>query len=250
MRNRKTAIASAVLSAFVFGVLGTASSSASSATGYTCVKNAGPLVGAHCSGSSGGEYGHVAITENQVTTGTATNANTAESTNAFSSLTLKGALAGVEFEITCSEGHGEGTFSNKTESGEMLGHMEGRLHFTKCVVKKPVNKDCVVKEETITTEPLTARTSSPTSAETKPKAGTKLADITIEKCTIPSLNGTFPVTGSVKSPISGATFSATEFQTTTDNTIKFGGVKAGVEGALTIKTHSEAGEETKPLTAT
>ncbi|HET7444813.1 MAG TPA: hypothetical protein VFJ57_09165 [Solirubrobacterales bacterium] len=251
MSKRKSVLGIAVLCALALSAVVASSASASSATAYTCVQGKGVLNGAHCLGTSGGEYGHVEIKENEVTTGTATNANTASSTTAATTSILKGALAGVETELSCTETHGEGTFSNKTEGGEMLGHAEGKLHYTGCKVLKPVEKGCkVANEGTITTENLTGRTISTTQVEIKPVTGTKFTDIKIENCSIAALNNTFPVSGTLKASITGATLTSTHAQTTTDNTLKFGGVKAGLEGALTLKAHSQAGETTNALTVT
>ena len=262
MSKRKTALGIAVLFALALSAFAApgASAATSGTTAFTCVKGKGVLNGAHCLGTSGGEYGHVAIKQDETTTGTATNEETAanaggESTKAAKSATLKGALAGVETELTCAEVHGEGTFENKLEGEVHYATAEGKLHYTKCEVKKP-NKKCKVKGETVTTEQLFGSTKGQgMAAKIEPKVGTKFADITIEGCEIESLNNTFPVSGSLVAQISGATLTATHAEITTQNTLKFGGVKAGLEGALTLKAHKvpkegEGTEETKPLSAT
>ncbi|HET7444811.1 MAG TPA: hypothetical protein VFJ57_09155 [Solirubrobacterales bacterium] len=213
--------------------------------------NSGSLVGRHCLKTGFGlKAKHVEIKEGEETTGTVTNFNTTAETIAGQSAILTGALAGVATEISCWEVHGQGTFENKTELTEMLAHLDGFLHLTNCVVKKPSEKGCKIPEETITTQQLTARTTSAASGEVKPKEGTKIADIKIEGCSIPGLNNTFPVTGALKVQISGATWTSTESQVTTDNTLKFGGVKAGLESALTPEAHSGPGEGTNPLSVT
>lgn len=258
MSKRKTAIGIAVLFALALSAFSAASASASGATAFTCVKDSGgALFGPHCLKASTGDetkYSHVAITK--PTTGTATNANTASGTTAAQSAILKSTLSGVNTEVTCKDVHGEGTFENRTtvkETGEMFGHAEGRLHYTNCVVKAPAEKGCVVANEgTITTEQLTGRTvGNGETVEIGPIApNTKFADIKIEKCSIGALNQTFPVTGSLIVKTNGATLTSTHAEITAQKTLKFGGQTAGLDGALTLKAHSEAGEETNPLSVT
>jgi len=58
-------------------------------------------------------------------------------------------------------------------------------------------------------------------------------------------DGSYPVTGSLIAKTSGATLTTKHEDITTQNTLKFGGVKAGVVGAATIS--MEGGE---PITLT
>lgn len=105
---------------------------------------------------------------------------------------------------------------------------------------------------TITTEQLTATTEGQEdSTKFQPQSGTKFADIKIEACSVEPLNNTFPVTGSAKSAGSaGATLTITHAEMTAQNTLKFGGQKAGIDGTLTFRAHLKAGEETNPLAVT
>jgi hypothetical protein len=105
--------------------------------------------------------------------------------------------------------------------------------------------------KTVTTNELTGTTEKQGDAALiKPASGTEFTKITIEKCSIAGLNNTFPVTGTVKAEITGATVSSTAATTTAANTLKFGGVKAGLDGALTIRAHEKNEEVTKPITVT
>lgn len=264
MNSHKTAIGIAVLIALALSAFAATSASASGATTFTCVKDPeGTLFGPHCLKASTGDntkYKHVAIAPETTTTSTLTNANTASNTTAAQSWTLKATLAGVSVEITCSELHGEGTVENRTtvkETGEMFGHGEFRVHFTGCVVKAPAGKGCkVANEGTITTNQLTSRTvASGESGKVEPNEGTTFTELKIEGCTIAALNNTFPVTGSFLAKTNGATITVTHAEVTTQGTLKFGGQKAGIEGALTTKAHKfpkegEEPEETKPLSYT
>lgn len=266
MSRAKSVLGIAVLFALALSAVGVSSASAKGITAYTCVKDAnGDRFGAHCLTSGTEKYKHVEIPpttekETNQTTITATNANTKEETKASSSATLKGALSGVETEVTCAEVHGEGVLENKTNaSKEMYIHAEGKLHYTKCEVKAPAGKGCKVNEETITTEQITGtsegqQTHEPATGihtfKIKPAEGTTFAKIKIENCSIGALNNTFPVTGSLNAKTSGATLTATHTDITAQNELKFGGVKAGLEGALTFKGHKTGDEVTNPLTIT
>lgn len=260
MSKRKTAIGIAVLFALALSAFSAASASAatSGTTAFTCVKDEkGSFFGEHCLTTGGGtvKYKHVAIKQDQKTTGTATNANTTEETKAARKSILKGVISGVVTEIQCPEVHGEGTFENKLSGEEHFATAEGRLHYTGCVVTAPAGKGCIVKAEggvegTITTENLLGTTTKEMSAEIKPKEGTTFTTIRIEGCSVGALNNTFPVQGSLVAQINGATLTSTHAEITTQGTLKFAGQKAGLDGALTLKAHSEAGEETHPLTAT
>lgn len=67
-----------------------------------------------------------------------------------------------------------------------------------------------------------------------PVSGTELASLTIEKCSVGALNGTFAVTGSFSILPLGATLSTSDPFITEANTLKLAGQKAGIEGALTL----------------
>jgi hypothetical protein len=110
------------------------------------------------------------------------------------------------------------------------------LAYSGCSVLKPAGKGCVVKAGTITTKALEGTTEGQPENKLKiaPSSGTEIASVTIEKCSVGSLNNTFPVTGSLVATTSGATLFSLHPDTTTQNTLKFGGVKAGLDGPLTI----------------
>jgi len=257
MSKYKTAVGVAVLCALALSAFAAASASAKGLTAYTCVLGKGVLNGPHCLGTEGGEYGHVKIEEE--TTGIATNAKTAENaahetTKAAQKSILKGTLSGVASEIECTGVEGSGTFNNKTTAGgEMFAHAEGTLTYTGCKMLKPAG--CAVAA-TLTTNKLTGTTEGiqtaepPHTAKIQPAGETPFIEIKTTGCTNEGLNQTYPVTGSLKAKITGATLTSTHADITTQNTLKFGGQKAGLDGALTLEAHSKAGEETHPLTVT
>ncbi|HET7444801.1 MAG TPA: hypothetical protein VFJ57_09105 [Solirubrobacterales bacterium] len=252
MTGRRATFGLAVLIALALSAVAATSASATGTTAFTCVKDAGgSLKGPHCLTSGSGEsYKHVGF--NTKTTATATNANTASETTAASSVILKGTTAGIITEITCSEAHAEGFLENKENgSAEMFVHATGKLRLTGCVVNKPEKIGCKVKGGEITTTELTVTTEGQgDELLVKPAEGGGVTSITVEGCSNPSCNGTFPLTGTIKATANGATFLVTEAGTTTQNTLKFAGQKAGIEASLTIKAHEKEGEETKPISVT
>jgi hypothetical protein len=245
MIGRKSIIALVALCALVVSAVSVASASAG-ATAYTCSKEAAvkDKVGAHCL-ESGGEklWGHVAFTGATAITGT--NAETApnekgETTKLPSTSILAGSLSGVATELQCGGLSGEGTMENKTIETSpgvftMVAHGTGILNYTTCAVTKPAGKGCKVKESKVTTNSLTAISEGPGTLAFKPAAGETFASITIEGCSVGALNNTFPVTGSLKGTVTGATTTTTEEGVTGQGNLKFGGNKAGLGGSLTIK---------------
>ncbi|HET7444297.1 MAG TPA: hypothetical protein VFJ57_06535 [Solirubrobacterales bacterium] len=251
--TRKSAISIAVLFVFGLSAFAATSASASGATTYTCVKDSGgTLFGSHClKDSSGDKYTHVAFSE--ATTATATNANTASNTVAAAPFILKyGTFPFNVVEVRCSEVHGEGTAENKTVEGEMRGHLKTSLHYTGCAVKAPSEKGCKIPGEAINTNQLAVRSvGGGETVKIEPEEGLeKIAEFTIEGCSIAAFNTTYPVTGSFEAKTNGATVTTTHNEVTAQGILMVKNMKAGIESALTFKAHSKAGEETKPLALT
>lgn len=163
-----------------------------------------------------------------------TNVNTASGTTAAALSSLKGALSGVETEIQCTavEGEGELTNTETSVSGTATAGYSG------CSVTKPSGKGCKVKGGAVTTKELSATTVGQTenNVQFTPKSGTEFASIPIEGCSVESLNNTFPVTGSLVATAAGATLTTVHAAITVQNALKFGGVKAGLNGTVTVKT--------------
>lgn len=253
MGIRKSILGAAVLFALAFCAFGAANASAAGTTAFTCVKESpGGLFGEHCltSGSGSAEYRHVAF-EGE-TTSIATNANTAEGTTAASPAILKGTAAGVGVAIKCTTVGGEGPVKNaETAGGEMYVHTEGSFQFTGCEVTSPAGKGCKVNGGAFTTTTLTGTSEGQGDAvKITPKGGTEFGSVKIEGCSIAGLNNTFPISGSLKAEVNGATLTMTHEGSTTQGTLKFAGGKAGLEGAITKKAHAKEGEVTKPLSPT
>ena len=190
---------------------------------------------AHCKTAATGAVGfkHVEIANGTPTAISGTNAKTASGTAAAAPSKLKGTLAGVETEVECTSTTGTGTLTNSATfvSGT------GTITYGGCKVTKPAGQGCVVTSPgTITTETLAATTESLAANEVKfkPNSGTKFATVPISGCETVSLNNNFPVTGSLIATASGATLTTTTAGVEGQNTLKFGGNKAGLEGSLTI----------------
>jgi hypothetical protein len=248
MIGRKSVIGLAVLCALVVSAFSAAGASAEQRA-YTCTPEAVvkdyASADQHCVTNigSGGGRGHVLI-EAKETKITGTNEKTASSTTAKETSKLLGALAGVITEVQCTGLTGTGNLTNAAAS--VTG--EGVITYTGCVVTKPA-VGCEVVGGTIATENLTATTVGQAANRLKftPKApATKFATVPIKGCAgeAPPA-GNYPVTGSLIAKTSGATTTTKHEDITTQNTLKFGGVKAGIEGALTIS--MEGGE---PITLT
>jgi hypothetical protein len=256
MIGRKSVVALAVLCALVISAVSVASASATPAANE-CSSTAKTIdkFGAHCLAVPVGKtanFGHTLV--EKVTPITGTNNNTASETTASSNSILAGSLSGVATELQCTGVEKKpgtvATMTNKEVEGAMVAHGEGTLTYTGCTVLKPAGKSCVVKEEMVTTQPLTAISEGAGILNFKPVAGTKFADITIEKCTVLALNNTFPVTGTLKGTVKGATTTTTEPGVTEQNTLFFGGNKAGLGGALTITGKKSTDASFSPLVLT
>lgn len=259
MSRRKTAVGIAVLFALALSAFSAAGASAevTGTKAFTCVASpSGTLKGEHCLTSGTGEpFKHVGFKTK--TTVTATNANTAangagETTKASRPSKLHGTISGLETELECLTLHGEGFLENKAAGEENFVHVTGSLKYSECAVLKPAGKSCIVGNgKTVTTSALTGTTEKQGDAALiKPAEGTEFASIKIESCTVAGLNNTFPVSGTLIGEISGATVSSTRAGSTAANTLKFGGQKAGLDGALTLKGHEKNEEVTKPITVT
>ncbi|HET7443646.1 MAG TPA: hypothetical protein VFJ57_03215 [Solirubrobacterales bacterium] len=256
MSRAKSVLGIAVLCALALSAFGASSASAVGTTAHTCVKDSGgSLFGPHCLATSSGnteKFKHVEIPTDKTTTITGNNTNTAPETKGSRASILKGALAGVETAITCTEAGGSGWVENKTSEGEMYILAEGKIEYKGCTVTAPAGKGCNVAGGAVTTNQIVGTSLGQGMAiKISPKEeGGKFAEITIKECSIAALNNTFPVTGFLKANTeNGATLTSTHAEITGQNTLKFGGVKAGLDGALTIEGH-EAGEETHPLSST
>jgi hypothetical protein len=247
MTGRKTVIGLCVLCALAISAVAAQGASAAGTTAVTCVSGQGTLSGAHCLPSSTGSFGHVAIANGTTTELSGTNNNTASETTAARPSILKETIAGTELELNATTVSGTGTMTNSIEGEEMFASGSGTITYSGVTVSKPAGKGCKVYTDVIATKTKGAEgvIDANVKATTKgqgdflkfePAEGTAFATFFVECTTkVEALEGTWEITGSVKCPTSGATVLCSHTETTTQNTLKGKGNKAGLDGALTIK---------------
>ena len=236
MIGKKAVSCIAVLCALVFSAFAAADASAAQKA-VTCTSTAmnKTFGDAHCL-NAGGAFGHEPIADNTVTTITGTNGKTASNTTLSRVSKLRGQLAGVITEIQCTGVAGHGTLTNKAAP---TAHVEGEgiIKYTGCSVTAPPGKGCVVTGGAVTTANLFATTEGRAAGTLhfKPAVGVTFATIPIAGCAGGSPpNNNYLATGELTAQVSGATTTATHAQTTLDEELEFGGVEAGLDGALTI----------------
>ncbi|MGD9735520.1 MAG: hypothetical protein AB7V58_07935 [Solirubrobacterales bacterium] len=232
----RSIFSSVLVCGLIFGAFAAASASAE-APAYKCTSGGSQFKDEHCrEASASGPYGAELLPESE-TAITVTNAQTAEGTSAAAVSKLLGTLSGVITEIQCTGLSGEGSLTNaaKSATGTFTLNSSG------CSVTKPSGKGCVINGNELVTNLLKATTGGQTANKLKltSNSGEALTSITLEKCSIGALNNTYPVTGSFIADTNGATITTTHAGLTSQATLKLGGVKMGMEGALTL----EAGED-------
>jgi hypothetical protein len=145
---------------------------------------------------------------------------------------LEGTLP-PEVAIQCTAVSGNGELTNAAAS--VTGTLS--LKYTGCTVLKPVNRGCMVKGGEITTRVLKFTTVGQAAGSLKfqANAGVQIAAVPIEACqnNVPP-TAEYPVTGSFVASLTGATITTTAEAVTKENTLKFAGNKAGLEGTLTL----------------
>jgi hypothetical protein len=271
MNGRRAIVGLCMLCALVVSAFAAQSASATESKGttaFTCkpvipAKETKGFSKAHCKPEDAvnteAKFEHVEIPESTTTKITGNNKDT-EGKAVHS--TLVSTAFGATVELTAKTLTGEGWMTNAKDptTGEHYAHGEGTITYTDVTVVKPAN--CVVDthDGTLTPGPSGIVHTEPLKATTKgqgdrlkfePKEGTTFAKFWITGAGCP-FNQTFTVTGSVNAPVDGATTNATEADTTSQNTLKLNGAKAGISGTLTIEGKDEVAKDTtyEPLSAT
>ncbi len=233
MRNLRSILGLSVLCALAVCAFAAGNASAAQRA-FTCSSTAPTKTfsDAHCNTGGGSNFGHVEIANGVATSITMTNAKTAAGTSAAEPWTLEATIAGLEVAIECTGMTGTGSLTNAAAS--VTG--TGVLDFTGCIVESPPGHGCTISGGTIISQELRGTTVGQAAGKLKvePAVGTLLANITIDNCDIPPLNNTFSLTGSVVADVSGATATTTTAGVTAQNTLRFGGVNAGLKSATTI----------------
>lgn len=267
MIDRRTILGLCTLCALVFSAIGAQGASAvSGTTAFTC-KKVTPAAGTagfkdeHCKEavSSNANFEHVAIAQETTTKFTSSN-NTTGSEKSI--IRLKAVLAGIEFEVSANVAAGSGWLTNAVDEKEHYVHGEGTVTFSEVKVTKPAGKGCEVFTdnngveegvETVMTHQLKGTTTGQGDrVKIEPATGQTLAAFFVTNCTIPALNGTYEVTGSLTGTTNGATLIFTHADVTAQGTLKLRGQKAGLDGSFTFKGKDEKAGDTEytPLTVT
>ncbi len=279
MNGRRAVIGLSLLCALLFSAFAVQSASATvGTTAFTCVKDKGneDFADAHCDegiGAGNGDYGHVAIGEEE-TTVEVSNTKTANKTTEAKHAIFKSTSGGIALEITCATATGEGKLKNIAAGPDggmaVEGKAGGVITLSGCKMPKPLNgakeELCKVKE------PITATGSSITrvlqgpekntmGVEFKPEKESPFAELTFENVSgkacflngkAVGVTGTIMATGvgpGVSPSYSGATVQLTTAMT--KETLKFGAAAAELEGTVTVSMTNADGKTTEnPVTLT
>jgi uncharacterized alpha/beta hydrolase family protein len=263
MTGRRAVVGLTLLCALLLSALAAQSASATKGTtAFACSSGAGvkDFSDAHCDkGTAEGSFGHIEVEPGLEVAIEITNAKTKTETKETTPAVLKGTLAGISSEITCTTVSGTGKSTNKEVAEVMQNEGTGlAIKYTGCTVNKPAG--CKVKEpieqtgSSITVENLGAGKTE-MGVEYKPKEKT-FAAVTFEgaECALKgktfSLEGTMVATGSRGDSEATTSGGGTQIFTNsmTKETLKFGGNAAEFSATLTISRKQE-GEE-GPLSLT
>jgi triacylglycerol lipase len=262
MIGSRSAICLSLLCALLFCAFAAAGASANGTTAFTCSSGAGvkDFTDAHCdTGTTEGAFGHIEIEAGQETEVETTNAKTKSETKESTPAILKGTIAGVATEISCTTVSGSAKDTNKEISSVMQNEGTGvAIKVSGCTVVKPT-KGCKVKEPieltgtSITVENLGGK--GEMGIEFKPKEGKKLSEVTFEgaecvvKGQVVALEGTMVATGGRGSSEAVTSTGATLLFTAamTKETLKFAGNAAELSSTITVSMKEAEG---KPITFT
>jgi hypothetical protein len=250
MSARRAVLALAMMSALIASAISVSSASAatSGTTAFTCTKSAvkKPFTDEHCLNRPGGEqtFGHVAIAEGTETAIVGSNEKTASSTTAAFAPVLNGTIGGIAVEIKCTTVSSTGNLKNQLLGEEH--HITGTgivITYTGCTMPVPVGQECKIVGGTIKTNSLKATSNASGIVFEPTTAGTAFTTINTEGCKTASLNGSFPVTGTVTAIPNGATLEVTK--ASSEATLKFAGQKATLQQIETLRM-----KEGNPIAAT
>jgi hypothetical protein len=149
---------------------------------------------------------------------------------------LKATIAGVAVTIVCEEGHSESMVAENVLTPG-IEHTIGLSisHSLKCGVAKPSGKKCLV-ENGLTLwhdDILTLTTGGVPRVRYFPLSSIPIS-VSIDSCSIPALNGTFPVTGFIQA-IPNNTTSTLEFTESSGSELTVAGNAATFIGNFAIE---------------
>jgi len=262
MSRGKFAAVLSLLCALFCAFAAQSASAAQGTTAYTCSSGASmkEFSEEHCDkgvGEAEATYGHIELGLNEQREVEVVNGKTKNETKESTPAVLKGTIAGVAAEITCTTVSGSAKITNKEITGVMQNEGTGvAIKYSACTVNKPVK--CKVKEpiemkgSSITVENLGAGKNE-MGVEFKPEAGKPLATVTFEgaecglKGVAVEVTGTLMGTGSrgntEKNSSSGATLLFTNEMS--KETLKLAGKAAELSSTVTVSMKEAGG---KPIT--
>jgi len=262
MTGRKATVGICLLCAIAFSAIAAQSAIAVKGTTLFTCKGEGPghnFTKSHCKSedfsAGNGSFEDVSVKEGTTTEFTGTNEGGGSETNTTVVTTLKGTFAGVAIALQTTGVHLQGSLTNSknSETGEHFFHGNFKITHTGATVVAPKEKGCKIKGEEIVSSELLATTAGKGDAVAiSPAEGTVLESIVVEGCSVPSLNGTYKLEGSLTCPMNGATILCAHAGITEQGTLKIGGQKAGIEGTVTISGRDPQLKETTytPLSPT
>jgi hypothetical protein len=168
----------------------------------------------------------------------------------------------VAFEFQAKETHAIGVIENSRDpSGEHYIHGQGATTYSGVIVTKPAGKGCKIyadiegvkgEEGGIKTNTLAGTsTEQGMFGKLEPLEGEVAARFFMEGCTLPGVNGTYTITGSIKCAGDGSTAICNHAETTVQGTLKLNGsINAGVEVSTTAKGRANSTEPYTPLAVT
>jgi hypothetical protein len=262
MNGRRALVGLCLPCALLVSALAAQSASAAGTTTYTCVKGGSGTTykTPHCRpGDAAGEYSHQSIANGTTTEITGNNKD--HEGKAIVGTFVSTAF-GVTIELTAQVVAVSGTLVNSEEGGEMFASGSGTVTFTEVTVMKPTSCKVVTDipdgqpgaDGIVHTETLKwTTTGQGDRVKIEPSTGTTIArfwmeDQNLALCKLPKT--TFTVSGSVQGTPNGATLEFTEADTTSQNTLKLNGAKAGIAGSVTIEGRDNSGDSYKPISAT
>lgn len=254
-RRGRAVVGLALLCALVFSAFAASSAQAiKGTTAFTCKpepnageKTKGWLAGnEHCTGKEveGKEvkFVHEKIEQDKATIFHGTNAKTTSNTLGAEPAILASTIGKEPTEISCAKVFAHGELTNRLNVTTKEHFIQGAkitILYTECKFIKPAV--CVVKGGKIEATGVRATTEGQgDNIKFEPPEGSKLfVTIEAEKC---FGIAKFPVEGTVKGQVEGATLTFSEAGTTAEKTLTFNKAAAGLGGKITLSQADETQE--------
>lgn len=210
----------------------------------------------HCKAAeaveSGAAYKHTAVPQGSATEVVGTNSGTGSGTETSTPMTLRATISGVNVEIRATGVTVAGSVANGVTGKEHFAEGVGRVSFSGESVVAPAGKGCELFESEANPIELKATTVEQGMAiKITPVTGSVFSRFFVEGCSVEALNGVYEVTGSIKGTPDGATLNFGHTETTTQNTLKVRGQKAGLNGSVIFSGRPKgSGSNYTPLSPT